>query len=340
MARLCFVGIFIVENIYHFCYFETEVQTMVMPAIAPLPRECAVCLHSLHIILGFCGASFVIVSGFDTGGRTALMKGSKMMMVFMLTITWTWWINRGGIPYWEMEAGPDKNNRKVHILKNIAIFGALNMMQQIAQYDAELSPCGPSALQGLITAFRPWSFSAVLSPALVTFAVLQPRLGYKLPTYEVVWATLIGLVCVQAVANLVNSYCDFKKGCDTKAKAGDRTLVDGLVSAKLCLVLAGIVGAVWGGIYIWSIVHSGFHPMTLSTAFVGTSLALGYTAGPAPLKYLGLGDLTVFLCFGPLLASYLSAVLIQVVPAEVFDLRRPCDTLHCCYPACQQFSRH
>merc|ERR1719316_276957 len=120
---------------------------MVQPAIAPLPREIGVALHSLHIILGACGAAFVIVSGFDTGGRTALVKGSKMMIVFMITITWTWWVNRGGVPLWTMPEGPEKRNRIIHILKNISIFGALNMMQQIAGYDAEAFPSRKSALE-------------------------------------------------------------------------------------------------------------------------------------------------------------------------------------------------
>ena len=42
--------------------------------------------------------------------------------------------------------------------------------------------------------------------------------------------------------------------------------------------------------------------------------AIGYTAGPAPLKYLGLGDLTVLICFGPGITAYSIAVLIGPLP--------------------------
>ena len=89
----------------------------------------------MHIVLGLLGASFVLVSGFDSAGRTALKKGASMMMIFMVTITWTWWINRNGILITDMESGPEKRNRIIHILKNISIFGGLNLVQNMARYD-------------------------------------------------------------------------------------------------------------------------------------------------------------------------------------------------------------
>ncbi|CAK8987259.1 UbiA prenyltransferase domain-containing protein 1 [Durusdinium trenchii] len=76
---------------------------MVIPAVKPLPYEFAVSLHLVHIIFGLFGALFVLVSGFDTAGRTALTKGTSMMLVFMGTITWTWWINRQGVLYWDLD---------------------------------------------------------------------------------------------------------------------------------------------------------------------------------------------------------------------------------------------
>ncbi|CAK8986168.1 UbiA prenyltransferase domain-containing protein 1 [Durusdinium trenchii] len=103
LARLAFVGIFIVENVLHAIHFEFEVDNMVIPAVKPLPYEFAVSLHLVHIIFGLFGALFVLVSGFDTAGRTALTKGTSMMLVFMGTITWTWWINRQGVLYWDLD---------------------------------------------------------------------------------------------------------------------------------------------------------------------------------------------------------------------------------------------
>lgn len=37
LARLAFVGIFIVENVLHAIHFEFEVDNMVIPAVKPLP---------------------------------------------------------------------------------------------------------------------------------------------------------------------------------------------------------------------------------------------------------------------------------------------------------------
>ena len=45
MARLGFVGIFITENIMHAIHFEFEVEHMVAPAVAPLPRVTCLMLN-------------------------------------------------------------------------------------------------------------------------------------------------------------------------------------------------------------------------------------------------------------------------------------------------------
>ena len=82
-ARCCFTGIFIVENIFHSIYFDQEIDALVAPALNPLPKELAISLHTMHIILGMLGACFVILSGCDTAGRTALRKGCSMMLIFM-----------------------------------------------------------------------------------------------------------------------------------------------------------------------------------------------------------------------------------------------------------------
>jgi len=317
LARTCFVGIFITENLLHSYYFEMEVDGMVAPAIAPLPREVAVCLHLVHIVFGLFGAVFVLLSGLDTAGRTALTKGTSMMLVFMCTITWTWWINRQGVPYWQLDPYPfwdarcsaEKRNRTVHILKNVAIVGALTMLQQMAKYEKEAMPCRPSFFEGLVTALRPWSFTSTLAPQFVALAVLRCLLRVEVRGYAATFGLLLSLMAVQAAANLVNSYRDFERGVDTKESAGDRTLVDNLVSVRTLKVLTAVSLVWWCSFFAWSVVATGFDPMVLGLAALGTALALGYTVGPAPLKYLGLGDVAVFICFGPGVVGYSCAVL-------------------------------
>eukprot|EP00933_Yihiella_yeosuensis_P048172 TRINITY_DN4421_c0_g1_i1.p1 TRINITY_DN4421_c0_g1~~TRINITY_DN4421_c0_g1_i1.p1 ORF type:complete len:516 (+),score=74.30 TRINITY_DN4421_c0_g1_i1:75-1622(+) len=331
LARFCFVGIFVTENILHAIHFDAEIDGMVAPAVAPLPRDAAVCLHLVHIIFGLFGAIFVLVSGFDTAGRTALTKGTSMMLVFMSTITWTWWINRQGIPYWELDPYPfwdvrcsaDKRNRTVHILKNISIVGALTMLQQMAKYEQEALPVKPSFLEGLVTALRPWSFTTTLGPQFVALAVLRSVLKVPLPGYFAVFALVLSIMALQAAANLVNSYRDFEKGIDNVETAGDRTLVDGLVSTKTLKVLATIGLIWWLSFYVWSVLATDFNRTVLGMAALGTFLALGYTAGPAPLKYMGLGDLVVFICFGPGAISYTSSVLVGSWTWEIIAFTTP-----------------
>lgn len=330
-ARICFVGIFIMENALHFYHFEMEIDAMVQPALAPLPREVAVSLHVVHIVFGIFGAVFVILSGFDTAGRTALTKGTSMMLVFMATITWTWWINRQGKLYWEMDeyyfwdarCSPDKRNRTVHILKNISIVGALTMLQQMAKYEQQAMQTKPSPFEGLVTALRPWSFTATLAPNLVLLATVKCLKKTDLPGYGVTIMMLLSIMAIQACANLINSLRDFQRGIDTKDNAGDRTLVDNLVSVPVLKVLTMVSLVWWLSFFLWSLVYTGFDIVILGLLLLGTCLAIGYTAGPAPLKYLGLGDLTVFICFGPAMVAYCSKLLAGQVYWEVLALTTP-----------------
>lgn len=321
MARLFFVGIFVIENGLHAWFFDAEIETLVAPALRPLPRELAVCLHVVHIIFGMCGAIFVILSGFDTAGRTALTKGTSMMLVFMGMVTWTWWINRNGIPYWEMDpypfwdarCSPDKRNRTVHILKNISIVGALTILQRVAKFEHEANPGPPSMLEGIVTSLRPWSFSSSVAPIFVLVASIRCLLGVELPGFASFFSLVLAVIAIQACGNLVNSLKDFERGIDTKENAGDRTLVDNLVSVPLLKGLAVAALVWWCSFFLWSVVASGYSGVVLGCALFGTVVAIGYTAGPAPLKYIGLGDLAIFCCFGPVLMVYCSVVLVSTV---------------------------
>lgn len=100
----------------------------------------------------------------------------------------------------------------------------------------------------------------------------------------------------------VNTVIDFRSGLDRKASAEDRTLVDGhatqgaLLSIFALFFIAGATGAIWV-----AYLHGA---LLLPIAAVGIFLAIYYTAGfPYSLKALGLGDVAVFLAFGPLLCA-------------------------------------
>ena len=161
----------------------------------------------------------------------------------------------------------------------------------------------PPLLLQVALATRPWSLTASLLPTLVTLCVVADRI--------VVPATSIcGLVAavllLHLAGNLFNTYFDFASGADTPAAADDRTLVDDVLSpstvaasAAVCLLGGGTLGA-------WLCAHLTAHALAIPLA--GVLLALLYTASPFSLKHHGLGDVTIFACFGPLLAAGVSVV--------------------------------
>jgi len=166
------------------------------------------------------------------------------------------------------------------------------------------------------------SLTATLAPQFVALAVIRGFLGLELPGYTVTFMLLLSLLAVQVTANLVNSYKDFERGFDTKETAGDRTLVDNLVSPRMLKALAVFSLVWWLAFLVWSVVATGLHPLVLSLAMLGTCLAIGYTAGPA-LKYLGLGDIAVFICFGPGVVAYSCVVLVGTFHWPVVDFVVP-----------------
>jgi 1,4-dihydroxy-2-naphthoate octaprenyltransferase len=255
-------------------------------------------------------------------------------MVFMVVITWNWWFHRfGDFPWDNID---DRRNRLIHIFKNCSLFGLFLTLhrfvsrQQRCPNESSATKPRQSTLRRMISgddcrplfprllvAIRPWSFPAALSPLMITFVTLS-----RSPRVEVNWLAAgifsAGIVSLQGAANLLNSFCDYSTGLDQPATAGDRTMVDSLVSRREFPFVFVSMCVGWFLSFILTIPH---HPVTLrsylAVCAVGVSLAVLYSYGSRPLKYLGLGDLTVFISFGPLLVI---AASIAVVPTGDPDL--------------------
>lgn len=110
-------------------------------------------------------------------------------------------------------------------------------------------------------------------------------------------AALAGGLLIQIATNLANDYYDFFKGSDTAERLGPvRVTQAGLLSPRsvwrgmaLTMGAAFLVGVYLVAVGGWPVVVIGL----LSLAF-----AVGYTGGPYPLSYHGLGDVGVFIFFG------------------------------------------
>ncbi|XXF81131.1 1,4-dihydroxy-2-naphthoate polyprenyltransferase [Myxococcaceae bacterium GXIMD 01537] len=158
---------------------------------------------------------------------------------------------------------------------------------------AVAEPARPS-LKVWVMAARPKTLTAALVPVAVgTALAFGESVGRWLPAL----AALLGAMLIQIGTNFTNDYYDFKKGADTAERLGpQRVTQSGLIApstvlaaALACFGLAFLTGTylVWvGG---WPIVVIG-----IASLLAG----YGYTGGPFPLAYHGLGDVFVLVFFG------------------------------------------
>ena len=122
---------------------------------------------------------------------------------------------------------------------------------------------------------------------------------------------------IQIGANLSNDYFDFVKGSDTEERIGPtRVTQAGLISPQkmfiffvFIFVLAGIFG-------IYLSIRGGFPIVLIGLLSIASGIL--YTGGPIPFGYIGLGDLFVFIFFGPVAVCGTFYVQALELPFEVF----------------------
>lgn len=160
-----------------------------------------------------------------------------------------------------------------------------------------------SILKEYVLATRPWSFTCGFIPVMVTAAVL----GTSFLSIDFARAIVMA-IAVQAGGNLTNTYYDFVNGVDTKAH-GEKTIVDKKVSSAGVFMLS-IFCYVLAFFAVLPVIISAADYQTMLGVFAaGVLLAFFYTAKPVGLKYCALGDITIFVCFGPLLMQGTSLIL-------------------------------
>lgn len=144
-------------------------------------------------------------------------------------------------------------------------------------------------------AFRPKTLTAAVAPVLIGTAMAFGDGIAHLPTALICLATAL---MMQIGTNVANDYFDFKKGTDTAKRLGPtRVTQAGLIAPHttrnafvICFILAGLGCLILVARAGWPIAILGIISI-LSGIF--------YTAGPRALGYIGLGDLFVFVFFGP-----------------------------------------
>jgi 1,4-dihydroxy-2-naphthoate octaprenyltransferase len=153
-----------------------------------------------------------------------------------------------------------------------------------------------------------------VAPVIVGSAVAWAESGFDLATSI---AALLVAVLLQIAANLANDVADFRRGADTPNRLGPtRVTQSGMLTAgKVTAATAAVLtAATVPGLYL---VWRGGLPLALLGALAIVA-AVAYTAGPKPFGYLGLGELFVFLFFGPVaVAGTAYAMTTTVTPLAV-----------------------
>ncbi len=153
----------------------------------------------------------------------------------------------------------------------------------------------PGSPGAWLLAARPKTLPVSVAPVILgtSLAALEGRLRPGLAVLA-----LLGALFLQLVSNLVNDLADARRGADGSDRRGPpRAVALGLLPpaavARAALVLGGLALAV-GSVLV---VAGGWPILVIGLAALGAAVA--YTAGPWPLGYHGLGDLFVFVFFGP-----------------------------------------
>lgn len=144
-------------------------------------------------------------------------------------------------------------------------------------------------------AIRPRTLPAATAPVLVGSGVAFYQNHFELlPAL----AALLGALLLQIGANLANDVFDFKKGADTAKRMGPtRVTQAGLLTPRQVLTGMWITFALAALAGIYLIWVSGWLVAVIGLASILAAIA--YTGGPYPLGYNGLGEIFVFIFFGP-----------------------------------------
>ena len=145
-----------------------------------------------------------------------------------------------------------------------------------------------------LAAARPKTWSAGIVPVLLGSALAWHDSEFHLPVFV---AALLGGLFIQIATNYINDGADFLRGADTEEHLGPPRMAQaGLITPKALFVGAGICFFVATLCGSYLIAQAGWPILLLGV--ISILCAIAYTAGPAPLAYVGLGDLFVLLFFG------------------------------------------
>lgn len=163
-------------------------------------------------------------------------------------------------------------------------------------------------------AARPATLSAAIGPVLIGSSSAWRDGVFALVPFLVV---LFCALMIQIGVNFANDLADAQKGADTEARIGPtRAVASGIISEadmKRAIAIAFGAAAIGGLYLIW---YAGWPILVIGA--ISIVAALGYTNGPIPYGYYGLGEAFVFVFFGLVATAGTRYVFSPSVPAAVW----------------------
>jgi 1,4-dihydroxy-2-naphthoate octaprenyltransferase len=134
------------------------------------------------------------------------------------------------------------------------------------------------------------------------------------PFSFITWFILtLGLFVAHGTNNLINDYTDFSRGIDKdnyfRTQYGVHPLAQGFWDKRTHLIWFGISGLLAALAGIYALYYTHFSPIVIWLFAVGAFILLFYTY---PLKYVGIGELSIFIIWGPLMIGGVFYVLTGV----------------------------
>jgi 1,4-dihydroxy-2-naphthoate octaprenyltransferase len=176
-----------------------------------------------------------------------------------------------------------------------------------------LSP-RPTRSRAWLLAIRPATLPAAVGPVLVGLGVTV-SLGSFAPLPAL--AALAVALLLQIASNLANDLFDFRSGADNEDRLGPpRATALGWLSQRHMVAGVAVVVGLAGLVGIYLVWVGG--PVILVLGVLAVISAFGYSGGPWPYGYHGLGEVFVFVFFG--LVAVAGTTYLQTLTLEPLAL--------------------
>ncbi|KAF4664907.1 UbiA prenyltransferase domain-containing protein 1 [Perkinsus olseni] len=264
-----------------------------------LPRPICAGIHWILCMAAPLGSLCLLLSVIPALGNRALMTAGASLMAMVVVYNVT--VN-------SILSGCDT----LQLLHSALFVLTMRVLPRVAMVSDDES----GFIRWLVTT-RPWSFTAVLLPLAVTAATLD-WWGIEIKSVGRATEVILSMVLLQAAANQMNSLADWRSGVDKADSAtSDMTVLSGLLPVKALVISSAASLATFAVVFADCArdVDEAYFAIDKWIVVIGVVLSIIYTVFPIPLKYIGLGDVVVFMCFGPLSVAHFTLSLTDPEPS-------------------------